>query len=106
MTINYYGHHFALRRLVFEPGKPSLFHHHEYVEGVYILSREGVIANGAEKIEVGSSRVICITSEEPHSITCRGSHILELITCMGCIDGRRNCNISHKHHSSCIYPYS
>jgi len=91
-----YKHHFALRRFTFEPGKSYPLHHHEYVEGVYILSGKGYFETEKERISVVPGDVVYTASDEPHGLGATGDEPLMLICCIDCLDGGDNCSPDSK----------
>ena len=86
-----YKHNFAIRRFTFEPGKSYPLHHHEYVEGVYVVSGKGYFSTDKEKVEVEPGDIIYTASEEPHGLGNVGDEPLVFLCCIDCVDGGQNC---------------
>jgi len=92
-----YGHRFALREFIVEPGqvKPLPAHQHKYVEAVYVISGKAIFKGETGEEEVGPGDVIYTYSNELHSsriVENGGREPLRIICCIDCVDGGENCS--------------
>ena len=62
-----------------EPGVTRPIHAHANEHGAIVLSGEGVISNGKEKIHIVKDNVFFLNSQEPHEITNNGKTLLRYV---------------------------
>ena len=62
-----------------EPGVTRPIHAHANEHGAIVLSGQGVLSNGKEKIQISKDNVFFLSSQEPHEITNNGKTLLRYV---------------------------
>jgi quercetin dioxygenase-like cupin family protein len=62
-----------------DPGVTRPTHSHANEHGGLVLSGEGVISNGKEKIQIAKDDVFFLSSQEPHEITNTGKTVFRYV---------------------------
>lgn len=80
-----YGHRFALRYFVMEPGGSYPMHKHYYVEAVFLISGKMAFASQDKKwIEILPGDVVYTARQEPHALKNTGNEPAKFVCCIDC----------------------
>lgn len=87
-----YGHRFAVREFIREPGERLSMHWHKYVEALYIISGRVKFCTETEEVELGPGDLVYTAADEVHGAEVIGDEPVHSICCIDCVDGGRSCD--------------